>query len=46
MTEIIGLSDRVMVMRANAVAGLLEGKAITEENIVHLATGVTRVEAG
>jgi ABC-type sugar transport system ATPase subunit len=37
MPEIIGLCDRVVVMREGAVTGELEGDAITEENLLHLA---------
>jgi ribose transport system ATP-binding protein len=39
LQEIVGLSDRVMVMRENRVAGFL-GADASEENIVQLATGV------
>jgi ribose transport system ATP-binding protein len=46
MQEIIGLSDRMMVMRQNAVAGFLEGLDITEENIVQLAAGVAQNSTG
>ncbi|MDT1062171.1 sugar ABC transporter ATP-binding protein [Paracoccus sp. CPCC 101403] len=41
MTEVIGLSDRVLVMREGRIAGELSGAAMTEENIVRLAMGVT-----
>ena len=40
MTEVIGLSDRVLVMREGRIAGELAGPAMTEENIVRLAMGV------
>ncbi|HWL58407.1 MAG TPA: ATP-binding cassette domain-containing protein, partial [Paracoccus sp. (in: a-proteobacteria)] len=40
MSEIIGLSDRVLVMREGRVAGELAGPMMTEENIVRLAMGV------
>jgi ribose transport system ATP-binding protein len=46
MQEVIGLSDRVMVMRDNAIAGFLEGSAITEAKIVQLATGVAERPTG
>ena len=36
----IGLSDRVLVMREGRVAGIVEGDALTEETIVRLAMGV------
>jgi ribose transport system ATP-binding protein len=41
MTEVIGLSDRVLVMREGRLAGAVEGAALTEDNIVRLAMGVT-----
>lgn len=41
MTEVIGLSDRVVVMREGKLVGELEGDALTEDNIVRLAMGVT-----
>ncbi|RJE84133.1 sugar ABC transporter ATP-binding protein [Paracoccus onubensis] len=41
MTEVIGLSDRVLVMREGRLAGEVEGDAMTEDNIVRLAMGVT-----
>ncbi|OZG70399.1 D-xylose ABC transporter ATP-binding protein [Hahella sp. CCB-MM4] len=40
LPEIIGLSDRVMVMCESRSAGILEGEDITEENIMQLASGV------
>ena len=39
MPEILGLSDRVLVMRQGRVAGLLEGAAITETDVVRLVMG-------
>ena len=41
MTEVIGLSDRVLVMREGRLAGAVEGDTMTEDNIVRLAMGVT-----
>ncbi|SMO41041.1 sugar ABC transporter ATP-binding protein [Paracoccus laeviglucosivorans] len=41
MTEVIGLSDRVLVMREGRLAGEVAGPAMTEENIVRLAMGVS-----
>ncbi|MDO5603778.1 MAG: sugar ABC transporter ATP-binding protein [Paracoccus sp. (in: a-proteobacteria)] len=41
LPEVIGLSDRVLVMRGGLIAGELAGEEITEENIVHLAMGLT-----
>ena len=40
LPEVIGLSDRVVVMRQGRVAGEVAGAAVTEENIVRLAMGV------
>ncbi len=39
LNEIIGMSDRVMVMHAGAVAGFLDRKDVTQERIMALATG-------
>jgi len=38
LTEVIGMADRVIVMREGCVTGELSGGAATEENIMHLAT--------
>ena len=40
MTELIGLCDRVLVMRAGRIAGEVSGDDMTEDAIVYLATGV------
>jgi ribose transport system ATP-binding protein len=45
MAEVIGLADRVLVMRSGRRMGVLEGDAIGEEAIVRLAMGVEAVEA-
>jgi ribose transport system ATP-binding protein len=39
MLELIGMCDRVLVMRAGRIAGELSGDAITEEGIIELAMG-------
>ncbi|MGA0543075.1 sugar ABC transporter ATP-binding protein [Neotabrizicola sp. VNH66] len=39
MLELIGMCDRVLVMRAGRVAGELSGPALTEEGIIELAMG-------
>lgn len=44
LLEIIGLSDRVLVMREGRLEGELIGKEITQENIMAYATGATEVE--
>ena len=38
MAEIIGMSDRVMVMCDGRVTGFVDGKGATQENIMELAT--------
>jgi len=43
MEEIIGMCDRVYVMREGRVAGCMEKGQVTEENIVFQATGIKRV---
>jgi ABC-type sugar transport system ATPase subunit len=42
LPEVIGASDRVLVMHEGAIAGEVAGEAMTEENIMRLATGQTR----
>ena len=43
MTELIGICHRIVVMRAGRVVGELAGLAMTEHDIVVLATGVDEV---
>ncbi|WP_289501287.1 sugar ABC transporter ATP-binding protein [Gloeocapsopsis sp. IPPAS B-1203] len=43
LLEIIGLSDRVLVMREGRLEGELTGTDITQENIMAYATGATEV---
>jgi len=40
LPEIVGMSDRVYVMREGSIAGELHPAEITQENIMTLATGV------
>lgn len=40
LPEVMGLSDRVLVMRQGRIAGEVAGDTITEENIVRLAMGL------
>jgi ribose transport system ATP-binding protein len=40
LPEVVGMSDRVYVMREGSIAGELNGPDITQENIMTLATGV------
>ncbi|MGO8695788.1 MAG: sugar ABC transporter ATP-binding protein [Rectinemataceae bacterium] len=39
LTEILGLSDRIYVMKSGRIAGELDGTEATEESVVALATG-------
>ena len=41
LPEIIGISNRVVVMRGGEIAGILEGSDINERNLIYLATGVS-----
>lgn len=41
LPEVVGMSDRVYVMREGHIAGELTGADITQEQIMTLATGVT-----
>ncbi|MGE4464362.1 sugar ABC transporter ATP-binding protein [Sphaerochaeta sp.] len=43
MEEIIGMCNRVYVMREGRMAGCLEKEQVTEENIVFKATGIKKV---
>ena len=39
LEEILGLSDRVLVMHEGRITGELDREAMSEEAIMHLATG-------
>ena len=45
LEEVIGLCNRVLVMRDGAMAGAVEGERMNEEEIMFLATGVREDEA-
>jgi len=45
MPEILGLSDRVLVMRQGRLAGELEGERISETNVVRLVMGTSEERA-
>jgi ribose transport system ATP-binding protein len=45
MPELIGVCDRIMVMREGAIVGEVAGERMTENEIVVLATGVKTSEA-
>lgn len=38
LPELIGLCDRVLVIREGTISGEVAGEAMTEENIMHLAS--------
>jgi ABC-type sugar transport system ATPase subunit len=38
LTEVVGMADRVIVMREGGITGELQGANISEESIMHLAT--------
>jgi len=40
LPELLGLCDRVLVIREGTVAGAVEGEAMTEEAIMRLASGI------
>ncbi|MBS3811646.1 MAG: sugar ABC transporter ATP-binding protein [Halanaerobiales bacterium] len=42
LEEIIGMCNRVVVMRSGKITGILEGEHINEEEIMYHATGVKR----
>jgi ribose transport system ATP-binding protein len=39
MEELLGMSDRVVVMHEGEIAGTLQGNSLTEESVMRLATG-------
>jgi ribose transport system ATP-binding protein len=41
MEELLGMSDRVLVMHEGRIAGELGREALTEESVMRLATGGT-----
>ncbi len=40
LEEVLGLCERIAVMRGGRLAGILEGDKLTDEEIMYLATGV------
>jgi ribose transport system ATP-binding protein len=46
LPELLGICDRVIVVRENAVAGELDAKVATEEDVMRLASGVAGGAAG
>lgn len=45
LTEVLGISDRIIVMKSGEIVGELERNEATEENVVALATGAKLKEA-
>jgi ribose transport system ATP-binding protein len=45
MPELIGICDRILVMRSGSIVGEVTGDEMTEDKIVVLATGVKTQEA-
>jgi ABC-type sugar transport system ATPase subunit len=45
LQEILGMSDRILVMREGRIAGELDRADATQEAIMSLATGLDRVRA-
>lgn len=43
LPEVIGMADRVMVMHEGKVTGTLSKKDMTQEKIMHYATGGDKV---
>ena len=46
LPEVIGLADRVLVMRGGRIAGEVEGAGKTEDAIVRLAMGLGATTEG
>jgi ribose transport system ATP-binding protein len=44
LEEILGMSDRVLVMHEGRISGELARSELTEEAVMHLATGLRRTE--
>jgi ABC-type sugar transport system ATPase subunit len=40
LNEVLGISDRILVMRSGTIAGEVPGSEATEENVIALAAGV------
>jgi ribose transport system ATP-binding protein len=45
MPELIGICDRILVMRSGRIVGEVTGEHMNENEIVQLATGVKSGEA-
>jgi ABC-type sugar transport system ATPase subunit len=42
LPEILGMSDRIVVMCEGEITGVFEGEDLNEERIMHAATGVCK----
>ena len=45
LPELIGMSDRVLVMHEGDSCGIISGGDINEKQIIHMASGLERVGA-
>lgn len=45
LPEVLGMSDRIVVMREGLVVDILENKNLQPETLVRLAAGIVEVEA-
>ena len=45
LPEVLGMSDRIIVMRKGKVVGELDARDATEESVMSLATGATKEQA-
>jgi ribose transport system ATP-binding protein len=46
LNEVLGMSDRIAVMRGGRIVGMLDGEAATEESVMRLAAGVEEKAEG
>lgn len=44
LNEVLGMSDRIAVMRNGRIAGMLDGATATEEGVMRLAAGVAEMQ--
>ncbi len=44
LTEVLGMSDRIMVMHEGKVQGIIDAAEASQEEIMHLATGEEEIE--
>jgi ABC-type sugar transport system ATPase subunit len=46
LNEVLGMSDRIVIMRGGRIVGLLDGESASEESVMRLAAGVDRNAEG